>query len=245
MMKLTATCLPGLEPLLLQELKSVGITSFIVSSTSQSKSTSLVSRRNPHESRSQINEIVTAQRGTVGGVKFLATKQQLFQCHANLGTASAILFQCQDGNTHCNYNFRATGLAELRRKVAKMPIWKDLLLVVSTKDYLDPVGCIHKNSQRAETETRSNALPFVIRVTSSKSKLFHTKAIAQRVEQGILDALQLNSPHHTMASTTTSSENVDAAVHILVKIIRDQVLICLDTSSHGIPLHKRGKYHNK
>jgi len=90
---------------------------------------------------------------------------------------------------------------------------------------------------------------FDIRVSASHSKLLHTKVIAQAVELGIHQALDMdlegkrlakepfNVLHNDHISYDSPSESKNT-VRILVRIINDRVQLSVDSSD--TPLHKRG-----
>jgi 23S rRNA G2445 N2-methylase RlmL len=205
-----ARCLPGLEQLLIQELEGVGITPLVVNSMKK--------RSN------QYNTAIATDHKALGGViSFPTTQAELFRCHAQLGIPTSILLHCtSSASDPTNTAFTAKGLAELRRKVSKMPIWNDLLVV-------------------APDNGKENPLSMSIHVTSYKSKLYHTQAVAERIEQGIYDALSLG-PVSPNEQDGVSSHHHDERrpIHIRVTIVRDRVHILLDTSSFGLPLHQRG-----
>jgi putative N6-adenine-specific DNA methylase len=68
--------------------------------------------------------------------------------------------------------------------------------------------------------------PVRVRVTSSRSRLYHTAAIEQRLRRGLGGAAERDTP--------------DSAADqlIVVRVVRDEVTISIDTS--GAPLHRRG-----
>ena len=181
-----ASCLPGLEPYLNNELLSLAIS--------------------PHP--------------TPGGVYFKATSvDQILQCHLHLGTASHLFLRTGPP-------FRALGMEELCLKVSRLKFWKQYI--------------------KMDGGFETGALPNLdIRVTSSKSRLFHTKGIAERVERGIWNSLGLNGQDimdKKLANTTISAvkkQHVNnATIKLLVRIHRNEVEISVDTSS--TPLHRRG-----
>lgn len=108
----------------------------------------------------------------------------------------------------CGKPFRARSFAELRRKVAKTP-WNKWL----AKD-----ACIVE-----------------IRVSASKSKLYHTGAIAERIRKAIDESLGREASDYDDNSEAIVA---DTAVKLTVRIIKDVVQISIDTS--GSPLHERG-----
>lgn len=103
----------------------------------------------------------------------------------------------------CGQPFDVRGFSELLRKVAQFP-WEN---------FISP-----------------NVTAFDFRVTSSKSKLTHTGAVAERVENGILKRLDRPTnytPHGPPEKAT-----------IIVRIHRDTVTLSIDTSE--TPIHRRG-----
>lgn len=165
------------------------------------------------------NAAITTNPIALGGlISFPTTQAELFRCHAQLGIPTSILLRCSTADT----TFTAKGLAELRRKVSKMNMWNDLLVAAP-------------NNREGE-----RPLAMRIHVTSYKSKLYHTQAVAERIEQGIYDAMSLGPISQDGASASASQQDQRRPIHIRVTIIRDQVHIFLDTSSYGIPLHQRG-----
>lgn len=246
--RLFASCLPGLEPILCMELEALGFTP-IESSTS-------ISRKLDLDGSSRI--------GNDGGIEFeVKNIHQIYQCHLYLGTASHILLRCSTNDKEASdcdgkgydviedetFYFKARLLAELRRKVSKMPCWRYLFHFDNEKQKIKS-----KNQKQHESKSTSyySIPPLSIRVSTQKSKLQHTKAISERVEQGIYDALGITPPTSFLSgeqekdNNTMSSDNEEQnekiknqnLVKILVRIQRDNVHISLDTSC--TPLHQRG-----
>ena len=122
----------------------------------------------------------------------------------------------------CGNPFNARGLAELRRKTALLP-WKDIL-----------------DDQTTTISLRNS------RVVASKSKLYHTGAILERIVSGIYDALGRTSESSSTPSTeeisneSTAGTRNDAGTSIPldIRVVRDEVFISLNTSS--TPLYNRG-----
>ncbi len=109
-----------------------------------------------------------------GGVTFnVSSLKDVYRCHLHLGTASHIFLRAGEP-------FYATGMKELVKKVGQMPFWKD---------YIDTADNLPKNSRRKKNGRGYKYPKFDIRVTTSKSRLYHTKGIAERVERGIAIAL--------------------------------------------------------
>lgn len=174
----------------------------------------VVAKNTIEKNSNKNNTAITTNPIALGGlISFPTTQAELFRCHAQLGIPTSILLRCSTADT----TFTAKGLAELRRKVSKMTIWNDLLVAA-------PEG--------------ESPLAMRIHVTSYKSKLYHTQAVAERIEQGIYDAMSLGPVSQDGASALHQDER--RPIHVRVTIIRDQVNIFLDTSSYGLPLHQRG-----
>lgn len=132
--------------------------------------------------------------------------ETIVKCNLFLGSASNILLRC--GET-----FSARGLAELRRKTAKLP-WPEIV--------------------------RGDKVRLEARVTTSKSKLYHSAAIQGRVVAGVYEALgydDIPSDRATVEIPSTIAED-DPLVRLDVQIMRDQVEIWLCAAI--TPLHRRG-----
>ena len=234
-----ASCLPGLEPILEDELSSLG---FVTKTTTTTTTTTEEERK--RKSRGGRG----SGSGGGGGIEFEISKdkditKELFRCHLYLGTASHLYLRV--GN-----QFRATGMKELYRKVSKLDLfWKKYLNII-------------KND--------NNNIKFNIRVKATKSRLYHTGGIAERVQKGIEKALGYNKSTTTMTTAMTSpiiirsnnnnnqddddndddidNDNNDCndddcddkniIINILVRIHKDIVQLSIDTSM--TPLHKRG-----
>jgi len=155
-------------------------------------------------------------------VKFSATLPQIISIYNQMGTALALKIQLPTTSTGqmendviykdgrpTKYSFFATGMAELRRKVSSMLVWNEL-------------------ADQGES--------FKIKASSSKSTLYHTKAIEERVLGGIQDALDnqivldkpLNSIDHKNFVVEANYQN-------------NEVSFYLDVSPDGTPLNRRGK----
>jgi putative N6-adenine-specific DNA methylase len=109
----------------------------------------------------------------------------------------------------CGDPFVARGLPELRRKTSKLP-WRRIL----------------KRNVRLEA-----------RVTSSKSKLYHTTAIRDRILGGIYEALGYEVPDDGQRFEPPEVEG-DTVVKLDVRLIRDNISFSIDTSE--TPIHQRG-----
>jgi putative N6-adenine-specific DNA methylase len=119
----------------------------------------------------------------------------------------------------CGPTFTARGLSELRRKTALLE-WPKILQ--------DPVPA---------------RLQLRVRVTSSKSKLYHTAAIGERVLRGILDSFGHasedhfgDSHQHDVVEKTTHLDGPTVQLEVL--LWRDQVDVFVNASA--TPLHQRG-----
>ncbi len=98
-------------------------------------------------------------------------------------------------------SFQATKLPELRRKATRLP-WRD---------FISPRSAVN------------------VRATCHRSRLYHSDAVAQRVEQAITDAIP-----GIVASAG------DDCIQVAVRMQQDQCTVSMDVAS--TPLHRRG-YH--
>ena len=254
------SCLPGLEPLLLQEIEYLQQEwqrlqkSPPTSLNSTSSSTKLASSSSSLTEAKVKKTSFSSQHIIPGGVKLsVPSVAHLYILHLYLGTASHIYLRLNDGgisDDSSRFNetvsgipplFRARGFPELQRKL------KDMIISQRWDRWL--------GASRAKKRCPSWDLR--VCVTSSKSKLIHTKAVEERVRKTIGEVLGLDlegvvndSPGGNMKTRLNqnivqgnTSLNVDRpTVRILVRIERDIVQLSLDTSSScaTIPMHRRG-----
>jgi putative N6-adenine-specific DNA methylase len=103
-------------------------------------------------------------------------------------------------------SFRARTFPELERRCAVLP-WRE---------YVAP------------------GTPLVLRVTSRKSRLYHSDAVAERVMRVVADAAGARD------GGVAGEEDVDVAGArlVVIRLLRDQVLVSMDSS--GDRLHQRG-----
>jgi putative N6-adenine-specific DNA methylase len=115
----------------------------------------------------------------------------------------------------CGSDFSARALGELQRKVQKE--------AASWDDWIDDGAAIE------------------IHAKASKSRLFHTTAIAERVVEGIRSEIGRQPHTETTSEADAGSVPRDGppVLHLHVFVFRDVVSIWLDTTS-GSPLHQRG-----
>ncbi|KAK1548222.1 hypothetical protein Q3G72_000827 [Acer saccharum] len=109
--------------------------------------------------------------------------------------------------------FRTAHLSEIVRGAAKLP-WER---------FVDP------------------ALPVRLRCTCRASRVYHSGAAAQRVQQGIEARLKGNltlAPPRDEDEDASQSAWADAAQQIFIRIERNMCTVSIDTS--GVPLHRRG-----
>ena len=165
-----------------------------------------------------INKInVPKSQKHIGGVEFqVSSLEEIMKCHLYLGTVSNLLLRTT------NEAFHVTHMNDLVKIVANMKIWKEYFRQKKGKVDLDLVPV------------------FDIRVTSSKSRLYHTKGIAERVERGIIKAVGGNYDDYIekVKKYEKTKETDQSKLRIVVRIIRDMAQISIDTST--TPLHKRG-----
>lgn len=102
--------------------------------------------------------------------------------------------------------FHAAAFTELRRKAGQLP-WEEVLQLGS---------------------------PVVFRVTCHQSRLYHQKAVAERLVGAIADRLGQSPP----VQLRDENEAFPGPQIIMARLVNDQVTISLDSS--GSPLHRRG-----
>jgi putative N6-adenine-specific DNA methylase len=210
-------CLPGLEPLLLEEV------SYLLATSEKSE-------RNK-------------AKAIPGGVQVVVPSiAQLYALHLYLGTASHIYLRLNGGARSVGLPplFRARGFPELQRKL------KELMVSQRWDQWLD----VPRSRTNAPRDESSLSWQLQVHVTTSKSKLMHTKAVEERVRETIGEVLGIKG-----LECTNSVSGVDATangahkgvavrpvVRLLVRIDRDEVQLSLDTSSSSsaTPLHMRG-----
>lgn len=124
----------------------------------------------------------------------------------NLQRACLYLGTASNVRVQCGESFSARGLAELRRKTCELIDWKAIL---------------HSTTN----------LSLKARVVSTKSKLYHTGAIRERVLAGINDALGYKEVQEQDPTTTIP-------VSLDVRLWQDQVDVFVNSSATS-PLHQR------
>jgi len=215
---LFASCLPGLEPILYKELVDLGLEPEAPPATRSSRKQrwKAESSRDKDKDTAESSSLQAQVHSGAGGIGFtVRSVESILRCHLYLGTATHILLRCSQP-------FKARGMEELRRKVSKMLFWKQYL-------------------RGANSNTGPKAPNLDIRVTASKSRLYHTAGIAERVEQGVLGALGVDPNESTSIHTIDDSEERKhqyPSVKLLVRVKNDYVQISVDTSD--TPLHRRG-----
>lgn len=204
-----------------------------------------------HELESKICIKKNQQKITNGGISFkVSCIKDLYKCHLHLGTASHLYLRAtinsskgsneiinheQNKQIRCkkknnqkgkdDTKFYAIHEKQLVQKVRNMDIWKEIIPAISPKD-----------------------VPILdIRVSATKSKLHHTKMIADLVRKGIHQSLDFGGDSHSGISSHNLALN-DAfnkcfnedgpTIRVLVRIHYDEVQLSIDTSQ--LPLHKRG-----
>jgi len=201
---LFASCLPGLEPILYEEITSLGF---------EPEMPSKQTKRKGNRANARKNNILTPARAHTGagGISFTVDSvESIMKCHLHLGTSTHILLRCGDP-------FKARGMEELRRKVSKMLFWKQYM----SRFDGDKEGMSTLN----------------IRVSASKSRLYHTGGIAERVEQGIYASLGIDDKGKIDTDELNAKDD-HRTVNLVVRVKDDFVQISVDTSAN--PLHRRG-----
>ena len=136
----------------------------------------------------------------------------LYILHLYIGTASHIYLRLNDDHFEgLPPLFRARGFPELQRKV------KDLIISQRWDEWLTSGHGGNENS----------LVNVQVHVTTSKSKLMHTKAIEERLKQTIGEMI-----------SNISDAATAKTVRLMTRIDRDVVQLSLDTSL--TPLHRRG-----
>ena len=154
-----------------------------------------------------------------GGVKLtVPSLHHLHILHLYVGTASHIYLRLNDDNVEgLPPLFRARGFPELQRKV------KDLIISQRWDEWLTG----HNGGKE------KSLVNVQVHVTTSKSKLMHTKAIEERVKQTIGELIP-----NIASDSNESDEATTKTVRLMTRIDRDVVQLSLDTSL--TPLHRRG-----
>ncbi len=134
-----------------------------------------------------------ALQTVAGGVQLVGDVSVMMRLNLHCGLAIRVLVRVAE--------FRVTKLAELRRKVAKLP-WKQLL---------------------------GPANLWQVRATCKRSRLYHSKAVEQRVDAAIADHVK---------RLQGEGDGVVNGHRVMVRIIKDRCTLSLDTS--GDALHRRG-----
>lgn len=261
------TCQPGLQGVLSKELTQLGIAHTAPSQKHHSEGEMVVSPK--------LNQPITLHPP----LNFFS----IAQCHLFLGTAHNIkVLLFADGRQR---QFKVRTLGELQRKMTSLP-WHQVLQIPpipsssSSANHADddsPSSSFlrqqeHSGSKQDTTRNNKNnnnkynkdddetyPVPCQIKVTASKSRLFHTGAIRERVLNGINKALHKTTKKSSfnntkkipkpqlvhVSSPTTSSEhdqdkdNTPSPLFSLsVQLYNDEIQLWLESSI--TPLHQRG-----
>ena len=218
------SCLPGLEPLLLQEVQYLLMNMKI----------------------QQVD----------GGVKtIIPSLAHIYMLHLYLGTASHVYLRLNDNTLQNLPNlFLARGFPELKRKL------KDLMVAQNWGQQLLNIPRDARNNGTTTVDASNLDWQLQVHVSTSKSKLMHTKAVEERVREVIGEVLHINGLNDDkkskgsekdgndrmkkkeMVANEENQEDNRPIVRLLVRIDRDEVQLSIDTSSSksAIPLHMRG-----
>lgn len=226
------SCLPGLEPLLSSEVQYL-----LQQQTDDSTS---------DKDQKHSNKLIKKVPG--GVTTIIPSLPYLHLLHLYLGTATHIYLRLNDTNPHAQLanipsTFTALGFPELKRKIKDLIIaqcWDDLLLIPQ-KNKKKKDG-----SKTVDEVIEASDLPWKlsIHVTTSKSKLIHTKAVEERVRDVIGHTLGINGLNDIKKSDTNDDNR--PTIRLLVRIERDEVQLSLDTSTSSStntsisPIHMRG-----
>jgi putative N6-adenine-specific DNA methylase len=137
--------------------------------------------------------------------------KQILECQLRLGTASQILIPL---HKDC---FIARGMHQLQRKVERLP-WHEIFHL---EQLLGP-----------------NPIDLQIKVTTSKSKLMHTKAISDCILKAIHTCLGTEKESLLSLSNVQKPQHSITTVVLQVSVVRDVFQIALQSSA--APLHRRG-----
>jgi 23S rRNA G2445 N2-methylase RlmL len=209
---LFASCLPGLEPILHQEIH------YLQSTWTSNDNTAKQSAQYP--------------RAVAGGVEItVPSLAHLYLLRLYLGCASHIYLRLNEDKPKKYYDantcaqipplFSARGFPELERKL------QDLIIAQQWSQWL---GVSSKESKRSTANNSHWDLQ--VHVTTSKSKLIHTKAVEERVRKVVGRVLGLDLEHEA------DRDFQKPIVRIFVRIERDVVQLSLDVTS--VPMHMRG-----
>ena len=214
------SCLPGLEPLLLQELQYLLLS---------------------NDENNNYNNMNMKIQQVDGGVKtIIPSLAHIYLLHLYLGIASHVYLRLNDDTLQNMPNlFKARGFTELKRKL------KDLIIAQNWEELLN---IPHAGRDNSTTRVEASDLDWQLQVhvSTSKSKLMHTKAVEERVREVIGEVLHINGLNVDKKLKGSEKENNGddhrPIVRLFVRIDRDEVQLSLDTSSSksAIPLHMRG-----
>lgn len=195
------SCLPGLEPLLLSEIQ------YLLQQSNDATS----DQKQSNKQTKQVPGGVTA---------IIPSLSYLHLLHLYLGTASHIYLRLNDNNPRSHIAnipslFTVLGFPELKRKVKDLIIaqrWDDLLLIPKKK----------KDGSTVEV-VEASELPWKlsVHVTTSKSKLIHSKAVEERVRNVIGDVLGINGLNEKEKDDIKDDNR--PTIRLLVRMERDEV----------------------
>lgn len=250
---LYASCLPGLEPVLYEELVEWGFRPGYVieggtSSVDEEEDATAAADEGGTTGRrgNESDEPTWGDENfrTIGrgGLTFSADSvDEILSAHLRLGSCGHVLLRAGEP-------FRAVRMDDLIDEVGRMDFWRRYIL-----------GPDFKDRKAKGEEFRMPKLD--VRATCSKSRLMHTGAVAERVERGIRKSLRLddvtdkkrrrNGPKRKKDSERAAADDDGTAaadakeegaegdvLKVLVRIRRDEVQLSVDTSS--TPMHRRG-----
>ena len=231
-----ASTLPGFEQILSHELE----TKINISKPKQKITnggitftiSSLTELYNCHLHLGTVSHLLL--RVPVVGVRQKDQQHQKEQKQGDVVAAAAFSLKdkyCSNNSGSSSNEMKTTFYAihpkQLVQKVRQMETsWKELLLLSTPPSQQQNHHHYHHHHYLVPK--------LDIRATSTKSKLYHTGMIVERVKEGIYQALGLHKNHQQQHEDNQQN----STVRILVRIHRDEVEISIDTSSS--PLHKRG-----
>eukprot|EP00009_Paramoeba_aestuarina_P010816 CAMPEP_0201542376 /NCGR_PEP_ID=MMETSP0161_2-20130828/72000_1 /ASSEMBLY_ACC=CAM_ASM_000251 /TAXON_ID=180227 /ORGANISM="Neoparamoeba aestuarina, Strain SoJaBio B1-5/56/2" /LENGTH=478 /DNA_ID=CAMNT_0047950021 /DNA_START=91 /DNA_END=1527 /DNA_ORIENTATION=+ len=160
-----------------------------------------------------------------GGVEVsVGSLDKVMECHLCLGTASHVFLRCGEP-------FKARSFAELEHKTSLFP-WASLLTP-------------------SVSSTSSPPPSLLVKASCSRSKLYHSGGVVERVERVIGNAMKGKEPkkkgeqatgkgqdQQRSARPINNTNTINTSPTINVRVHNDVVQLSLDTSLS--PLHQRG-----
>jgi len=254
--KVIVTCHRGLESVLCKELQQLGVPHSLNENVELHGTKELVVKSNDTNSTKKQLRKKGRTAGPASPYVVLTppvSLKTLMKCHLYLGSASRIQLML------FSQGFEARALGELNRKISQFP-WHEVITRPPSRER--PERRKGKTDADDATEAKVENVFCRIKASASKSRLYHTGAIEERVVSGINQSMatkKKSTPlpfllHSNKVDGSLEPESefaeVDNAEHpdkqttphvqfsLDVYLSHDQVQLWLDTSL--TPLHRRG-----